>query len=140
MNRHITSLESVTTDCFDGHVETTNVLRQQCAELMISHSNLADNVNYLIKQVQGMQHEWEAWNEWPPIDQDQEEETPFRDLTYQSMIVVPSVEQPCRRSQEQPTLLDLTPVSNMLVNYCTGLCKWVFKALHAGLLKALCTG
>ena len=82
MNRYLTNLDSTTTDRFDDQVDTVKVLRQQCAQLTTSHNTLTDTVKYLMKQIQDKQHEWEAWKEWTPSDQDQDGPEQLHDNAY----------------------------------------------------------
>ena len=88
------------------HEGAINSMSDHSKVLIDSHNQVSDHVNHLLDTVERLRQSWDNWNEWTPIDQEEEEVTQL-----------PIREEPTPPVQEQPvgdhssrTLLDITPV------------------------------
>ena len=84
--------------------EAVQSMNYHCSALTTSHNELTDNVNYLLQEVNKMKQSWDNWNEWTPIDQKEEEESPTQEIP------LPTVQGHETIGQSSRTLLDITPV------------------------------
>ena len=74
LDRHITQYEQAVDDQFEEHEITIKEVRDHSLTVAESHNQVADEVNQLFQTVHKMQQSWENWNEWTPVDQDQDQE------------------------------------------------------------------
>ena len=80
INRYVTDVECTVGFRIDHQEETLRTVDGQCVALTVSHNELTDSVNQLLKQVADLRYDWDTWNEWTPIDQHQEEEQPIDEV------------------------------------------------------------